>query len=159
MRYRIFSVPIQDPGDAEAELNAFLDSHRVLDVERELVVDGRHSLWCFCVCYTEGAPPSAGKARGKGAIDYREVLSAADFAVYARLRQVRKVLAERDGVPAYAVFTNEQLAEAVRRAPGSAAELAAIEGVGQARVEKYGAALLDALRRTRDEAGDAPHGD
>lgn len=86
-------------------------------------------------------------------IDYREVLGDADFAAYAELRRLRKHLADRDGVPAYAVFTNEQLAEMVKRRIGSVQSLEAIEGVGEARLEKYAEPFLDALRRLQARAG------
>ena len=43
----------------------------------------------------------------------------------------------------YGVFTNEQLAEMVRQRAGTKAALKGIEGVGEARVEKYGAAVLE----------------
>jgi superfamily II DNA helicase RecQ len=42
----------------------------------------------------------------------------------------------------YAVFSNEQLAQIVSRQCQSLADLAQIEGVGQARVDKYGSAIL-----------------
>jgi len=48
--------------------------------------------------------------------------------------------------PSYAVFTNEQLAEMVQRRVASAAALREISGVGEARIEKYGAAFLDILK-------------
>jgi hypothetical protein len=46
-------------------------------------------------------------------VDYKEVLNEADFAVFSRLRDLRKVIAEKEAVPAYAIFTNEQLAAMV----------------------------------------------
>ena len=44
------------------------------------------------------------------------------------------------------MFTNEQLAEMVRRPVQTLAGLAGIDGVGAARVEKYGPAVLEILR-------------
>ena len=58
----------------------------------------------------ETAGPAEG--RNEGRIDYKEVLSAPEFERFARLRLLRKELAEKEGVPAYAIFTNEQLAQA-----------------------------------------------
>jgi hypothetical protein len=46
-------------------------------------------------------------------VDYKEVMNEADFAVFSRLRDLRKVIAEKEAVPAYAIFTNEQLAAMV----------------------------------------------
>jgi superfamily II DNA helicase RecQ len=70
--------------------------------------------------------------------------------LFAKLRSVRKRLADGEGVPAYAIFTNEQLAAMIRAGVRSRAELAAIDGVGEARVAKYGAAFLEVLT---DDAG------
>jgi hypothetical protein len=47
MAYRIFSIPIRDARPAEAELNAFLGSHRVLSVDRRCVDRGEDSFWAF----------------------------------------------------------------------------------------------------------------
>lgn len=76
---------------------------------------------------------------------YKAVLSDADFALYAELRAWRKGIAEREGVPVYAVFSNEQLAEIVRRRVDTLAAVGAIEGIGAARLERYGEALLERL--------------
>jgi superfamily II DNA helicase RecQ len=65
--------------------------------------------------------------------------------VFARLRALRKERADADGVPAYAVFTNDQLAEMVQHRAVTAAALREIAGVGEARAEKYGAAFLAVL--------------
>lgn len=40
-------------------------------------------------------------------IDYKDVLSERDFALYAQLRNLRKFLSEQEGVPTYALFTND----------------------------------------------------
>lgn len=90
----------------------------------------------------DGGERPAKAARRVGKVDYKEVLNADDFAVFARLRELRKQLAERDGVPPYAVFTNEQLAAIVQGRVASAAALKAIDGVGDARVKKHAAPVL-----------------
>jgi superfamily II DNA helicase RecQ len=45
----------------------------------------------------------------------------------------------------YVVFSNEQLAQVVQKKVSSKAALKEIEGVGDSRVEKYGAAVLERL--------------
>jgi len=55
-------------------------------------------------------------------------------------------LAERDGVPVYTLFTNSQLAELSRRCPHSKAGIEATDGIGPAKVERYGDALLGLLQ-------------
>lgn len=73
--------------------------------------------------------------------------------MFARLRALRKTLAEQEGVPAYALFTNEQLAGMVQRRVRTVGDLREIDGVGEARVEKYGGAFLDILRADGSAAG------
>lgn len=143
MRMHFVTVPVFDSAAAEAELNQFLASHRVLAVDRKLIDDGACSVWAVCVRYVESR--TSALAAKKGRVDYREVLAPEEFTRYARLRSLRKELAERDGVPPYAVFTNDQLAAMVQRHVSTAAELATIDGVGKARIDKYGQAFLDEL--------------
>ena len=147
MNMQFFTIPMADPHAAAETLNAFLAAHRVVHVDRHFVAEGANSLWSICVSYIEGEsrPPSAERRQQKK-IDYREVLSEAEFATFAKLRALRKTLADQEGVPAYALFTNEQLADMVRRPVLSLAGLASIDGVGQARVEKYGSAFLQLLQ-------------
>jgi len=148
--YRFFYVPVHFSEWAEEELNAFLHSHRVLRVERRFVEAGENSYWSFCVDYAEGGE-RRGPARqqaGKSKVDYREVLSPEEFEVYAKLRELRKEIAGEESVPVYMVFTNEQLAEMVRRKVASKEGLEKIEGVGPARVDKYGAKMLELLTRS-----------
>jgi superfamily II DNA helicase RecQ len=74
------------------------------------------------------------------------VLNEADFVVFSKLRDLRKAVAEKEGAPAYSVFTNEQLAAMVTGRVESQAALGKIDGVGSARLEKYGSAFVDALK-------------
>jgi superfamily II DNA helicase RecQ len=60
------------------------------------------------------------------------------------LRQLRKTIAEQQGVPVYAVFTNEQLAGMVKKPPQNIKDILAINGVGEARVKQFGEAFLEA---------------
>lgn len=149
-----FTVPALHPEPGASELNHCLATQRVAQVERSFVADGSASFWAVCVTVLDSAGGRRGErpdergdaARRRGAVDYRELLSADEFALYDRLRSARKQAAEVDGLPTYAVFTNEQLAAMVRGRVASADALAAIEGVGAGRVGRYGDAFLALLR-------------
>ena len=143
MKYRFFMIPTTMPHAAQEELNHFCAEQRVVNVDKQFVSDGERSFWALCVCYLDG--PGGPIAARKGKIDYRETLNEQDFALFAKLRALRKTLAEQEGVPAYALFTNEQLAAMVQKRVTSKAALGDIEGVGTARVEKYGDAFLSVL--------------
>ena len=148
MRLRFFTIPIHDADAATRELNQFLAANRIHAVDRKFVEDGANSAWAISVSFDEGgAEPISRSSIGKrGKVDFKDVLSAEEFAVFARLRALRKERADAEGVPAYALFTNEQLADMVQRRITSATALREIAGIGEARVEKYGEAFLHILQ-------------
>jgi len=158
MRIDFFTIPVQAGAEATEDLNRLLSSARILTVDRQFVADGANSFWSICVVSQTG-PLRSGKsgASKKGAVDYRDVLNAEDFAVYAKLRDLRKQLAERDGVPPYAVFTNEQLAAIVQDSVNSLTALKKIDGVGDARVDKYGISVLTLLQSIAGKPKDPPN--
>lgn len=146
MQIHFFIIPIHGGGEAAEEVNRFLASHRVLAVDRSFVQDGANSAWALCISVdAPGDRPQSGKRGAK--VDYREVLNEQDFALFAQLRALRKELAEAEGMPAYALFTNDQLAEMVRRRVQSATALQTIPGIGEARARKYGERFLVVMRQ------------
>jgi superfamily II DNA helicase RecQ len=162
MAFRFFVVPIRSVEAAQAELNAFLRGHRVLSIERRWVDQGENSCWSFCVDYLEsagssGVPGKDGSSRVR--IDYREQLSPEDFAVFARLRDLRKEIAQAESVPIYMVFTNQQLAQMVQARATTKAALEKIAGVGDARIDKYGHKVLEFLARQWNENGNGKSAD
>ena len=148
MKLQFFAIPAKWPEDAQQMLNAFCAQHRVTTLEKHFVDLGTESYWSIFVTFIDGInlPISAGVVNRRERIDYREVLGEQDFVIYAQLRNLRKSLSEQEGIPAYALFTNEQLAEMVTRRVRLESELAKIEGVGKARLEKYGSAFLHVLK-------------
>jgi superfamily II DNA helicase RecQ len=148
MQYALFTIPVGDAGGALEEMNRFLRSHRVLAVEKHLVGGPDKPAWAFCAEYLERGSTEPIDRRGEPKVDYKLVLKPEDFAVFSKLREVRKAIAEKEAVPAYAVFTNEQLAAMVQARVTTAAALEKIEGVGPARVGKYGTAMLAVLTGT-----------
>jgi len=144
MQLRFFRVPAVGDPELEADLNRFLRSVRSLTVDRQFVADGANSFWSLCVGYLD-SPKLRAEQAGRERVDYKEILSTADFALFAKLRDARKALAAEEAVPPYAVCTNEQLAALARARPTTAAGLRKIEGIGQAKAEKYGARLLAVL--------------
>ena len=88
------------------------------------------------------APVGTRPSRGPDAA----TLDDSERELFERLRTVRRELADEAGVPAYIVFGDKVLLEMVARRPRSPRELLRVPGVGEAKLERYGAAFLDVLR-------------
>jgi len=123
------------------ELNAFLRSHRIVNVEKRLIDGERGTGWVFLVEYGNDSGKNTSNPQQR--VDYREVLNPAEYALFDKLRNARKTLAEKAGIPVYAVFTNDQLAAMVRKPPKTEKDLLAMAGIGEARVKQYGKAFLN----------------
>jgi len=124
------------------ELNTFLRSYRIINVEKRLIDGERGTGWVFLVEYGSENGKNAPNAPSQR-IDYREVLNPAEYALYDKLRGLRKELADKSGIPVYAVFTNDQLASMVKKPPKTAKDLLSISGIGESRVKQYGEAFAN----------------
>jgi len=147
MALRFFVVPVHDSASAEQELNHFVASHKVLSIDRELIDQGMNSFWAICVDFLNSTVvENTGVSNlSRSRVGYKTILPADEFEVFSRLRDLRKELAQAEAVPVYALFTNEQLAQMVQRRCHSKSDLAAIEGVSDTKIGKYGERLLPLL--------------
>ena len=69
----------------------------------------------------------------------------ADPTLFAKLKQVRLEIANAEGVPAFVVFHDRSLLDMAARKPRSLAQLAACQGVGARKLDRYGERFLAAL--------------
>ncbi len=69
-------------------------------------------------------------------------IEAADLPLWQALKQCRKQLADEFDVPPYVIFHDATLRDMVHYRPGNANQLLQINGIGQSKLEKYGAAFL-----------------
>ena len=88
-----------------------------------------------------GASPVAAGAGKLAAAD----LSPEQEAVFEKLRAWRGATAKEQSVPAYVVFHDATLRAIAVAAPSTLGELAGINGVGESKLSKYGASILELL--------------
>jgi ATP-dependent DNA helicase RecQ len=72
-------------------------------------------------------------------------LSPEDAKLFERLREWRAGQAREQGVPAYVIFQDKTLREIASTRPADVHTLACVNGVGQAKLEKYGQDILEVL--------------
>ncbi len=69
-----------------------------------------------------------------------------DKKLFAKLRALRKELADADDLPPYVVFNDKTLAEMAQLMPTSDSEFLKVSGVGFTKLNKYGAPFLNIIR-------------
>jgi DNA helicase-2/ATP-dependent DNA helicase PcrA len=137
-----------------AKGEALADERRLLYVgltraKRQLLVtwSGKSSRFLEEMGIRPGAAPASARTNGNTATNgngaARPKLEATP-AVLA-LKEWRLARARAEEVPAYVVFNDRTLAELLRLAPRTIAELAAVPGIGPAKLERFGSELLAAL--------------
>ena len=106
---------------------------------------------------SSGTPPPPRQATGKQATGKQAtgkapapVLDGADAALFELLRALRDRL--RNGKPAYTVFDNATLTAIAATKPTSLQALARIKGIGPAKLEQYGEAVLAVVAEHLDTA-------
>lgn len=124
--------------------------------QREVLAVREHFFQCKHVPYmavmvtyalepsTPHSPPRDA-AQGRRGTDRGVQVAEADIPLYNALRDWRAERALRDGVPPYMVCTNQQLAAMIKARPQSMSKLGSINGIGKAKLEKYGQDLLALL--------------
>ncbi|MDO4988752.1 MAG: DNA helicase RecQ [Synergistes sp.] len=73
--------------------------------------------------------------------------------LFEELRALRRVFAKDEGVPPYIVFTDRTLYAICDKMPVTEDELLDIQGVGEAKLEKYGEAVIDAVIEWKERKG------
>ncbi|HET7409518.1 MAG TPA: DNA helicase RecQ [Paracoccaceae bacterium] len=72
-------------------------------------------------------------------------LSSRDGELFERLRTLRAALAREAKLPAYVVFTDRTLIEMAQEKPRTLDAMARLHGVGARKLDRYGAAFLEAI--------------
>ena len=95
--------------------------------------------------------PSTKKGAAKS---YKKTqISLEDQELWDELRECRKYLAEEHNVPPYVIFHDATLKEMLEVMPMSGSELLSLTGVGESKLEKYGADFIEIICRYAETAG------
>ncbi|WP_083259935.1 ATP-dependent helicase [Cellulosimicrobium cellulans] len=97
-------------------------------------------LWPDDPSAARGRRPRAGQARVQLTGEY-------DRELFDRLREWRMQVAQETDKPAFTVLVDTTLAAIAETRPRTVPELARINGLGPAKIERYGATLLDIVAR------------
>lgn len=139
-----FISPFSEPS-SHAELNNFLKSHRIINVEKRLIDGERGTGWVFLVEYSDNAGTKSSYTMS-AKIDWRDVLTPSQFAVYDLLRKKRKEIGEKTKIPLYGILSNEQLALMSQNPPKTKEEFLKIKGVNDQKYRQFGEQFLEIIK-------------
>lgn len=91
--------------------------------------------------YEEGRPTKVAKSKTNIKDGAPE-----DAALFEELRELRRELAAKEGIPPYIVFTDKTLIAMCAARPKNDEEFLQVPGVGKAKLEKYGESFLRAIK-------------
>jgi ATP-dependent DNA helicase RecQ len=101
----------------------------VLNERRRLVMKMSKTMSNEKKIPVEGGPVETGEDRG----------------LFEKLKELRRGIAAKEGVPAYIVFSDASLRDMCRKKPTSLVRFSAVNGVGPAKLEKYGEMFIKVI--------------
>jgi len=149
MQIKLFTIPIAFVNEQNDELNKFLKSHKILEIDKQLVQIPTGAFWCFYIQYVEEGNKEFYIKENK--VDYRETLTEEEFKAFSKLREIRKKISVEDAVSAFVVFTDAELAEIAKLKDATANNIRSIKGIGDKKAEKYGERILSQLKSEWNE--------
>ncbi len=159
MQCKVFNVPVnsEDGHGKERRLNEFLGATNVKRVFASLANSPEGPVWSVLFLY-EGGAEVAQKEPVSSSVqtnaDNRKADAASPSGAQLTGDQVRSVVAlkkwradqaAQEGVPLYMVAQNKWLEEMVRIPVRTAVDLLKVQGLGEWRVKKYGARIVEIL--------------
>lgn len=166
MKLKVFTLGFDDSTGAfdDSELRAFIEDpdtpREVIDVSEHFFSHGRRPTWALLVSYRDVPRPGTSQ-RQTPRKDYRADLDEPAKELFDELRGWRAKACKRDGLPPYLICTNRQMADVARSRPDSPAKLHEINGLGDAKVSRWGEEILAVVRATEEPqtAKEAPAGE
>jgi ATP-dependent DNA helicase RecQ len=102
---------------------------------------GRDGLPC-----AEAAVKTKSKEK-KIPVEGGSVETSADKGLFEKLKELRRGIAAKEGVPTYIVFSDASLRDMCRKKPTSLVQFSMVNGVGSVKLEKYGEMFVEVINQ------------
>lgn len=131
MAYEIVTIPFNAVTKSfhSDDLNRFCLNKKVLNVNIEFFRDEKQAYWTVFIEYDTTLENTGNEPRG---------LTDAGRLCYEKLREWRKVTAEKEGIPPFVIARNSHFVDIVNKEIHTLEGLKQINGFGRKKVEKYG---------------------
>lgn len=92
------------------------------------------------------AVPRIQSLKSRGSANQKSYGGNYDRKLFAKLRKLRKSIADEENIPPYVVFNDATLLEMAEQMPIKAGDLLSVNGVGQRKLERFGAPFMAMIR-------------
>jgi superfamily II DNA helicase RecQ len=148
---KIFTIKFESSVECfnDSMLSNFLSDKAVVRWESHFFTNKNEYYWTVMVEYKPLSPPSVPlsikKEKNKNE-EYKKILTGNDWPLFKRLREWRGEKGKAQGVPPYIILTNVQLAHISVTRPQSLNALQEIQGIGNAKKQKYGNEIIHIIK-------------
>jgi superfamily II DNA helicase RecQ len=146
---KIFTLKYEEKSElfSDSIMTNFLADKEVLKWKSHFFERRNEYFWTVLLEYRTLFPihESVVKKEGSKNESYKEILSDNDWPLFNILREWRTDMSKKEGIPPYIICTNIQMANIVIKRPVSLNALQEIEGIGKAKIEKYGREILQII--------------
>ncbi|MCD4678711.1 MAG: HRDC domain-containing protein [Desulfobacula sp.] len=144
MTIKIFTMPFsQDTaGFFEEELNNFMLKKNIKIIQPAFFESGSERYWSVFVEYENIILDHEEKTKKSKLPE----LDKSQKLLLDKLFEVRRELADKDGVPVFIIASNKQLADIVLKMPQTHEQLKEINGFGSKKIKKYGQEIIEIVK-------------
>ena len=158
VQVKLFALRFCDDMDGfdDEPLRSFMVDKEVISLKEQFFFKDNVPYWSVMVMYkSKGRQRDVSKESQKKGEDtkddYRSLLTEESRPLFNLLRQWRNEKLKKAGFPPYIMFTNRQLAEIAGKYPETVTQLGSVEGVGRAKIKKYGEEILQIVKTLKEK--------
>lgn len=156
MKLKVFTLRL-DPATGtfnDKELTDFQLGKDILEVSEHFLIHDKIPTLVLVLRYREVPDSLRQSSPEEPRKDWRAELDAAGQKIYDELRLWRGRKAKREGMPPYLILNNRELAELSMKRPASTFQLRQIQGIGEAKSQRWGEEILSLIAKLTGHRSD-----
>ena len=158
VQVKLFALRFCDDMDGfdDEPLRLFMADKDIISLKEQFFFKDNVPYWSVMVMYkSKPRQRDVSRESQKKSEDtkdtYRSLLTEESTPLFNLLREWRNEKAKKVGYPAFYMFSNLQLAQIAVKNPETLTQLASVEGVGRAKIKKYGEEILQIARTLKEQ--------
>ena len=142
MKLKIFTMRFSESVDGfdDGPMQEFIADKEVIEYDEHFFNHDKTPYLTVLLSYRNFAPDERRRLNRRN--DPRAELDDTEKDIFDALRVWRAARAKQDGMPPYMIANNKQLAKMVKLKAATKTDLGNVNGIGEAKIEKYGEDIL-----------------